>query len=106
MVGEIPGSSDRYLKMSAKIMVGLFFLWSKGTTFYTQKEYTILSQSLFSGTFDVSFRECIFSLGGIPSLGGGGILDFLSVFFLMSWEPKVPPPRPPPPRNKALIRPY
>ena len=23
-----------------------------------------------------------------------------------SWEPKVPPPRPPPPRNKALIRPY
>ena len=26
--------------------------------------------------------------------------------YMYSWEPKVPPPRPPPPRNKALIRPY
>ena len=25
---------------------------------------------------------------------------------LVSWEPKVPPPKATPPRNKALIRPY
>ena len=28
------------------------------------------------------------------------------IIYLLSWEPKVPPPMPPPPRNEALIRPY
>ena len=34
--------------------------------------------------------------------------DPIDIFWngLKSWEPKVPPPRPTPPRNKALIRPY
>ena len=88
----IPGSSDRYLKMSAKIMVGLFFCVKRHNILHTKgRSWYILSfpfgewgwMAYFQGlrTFDVSFRECIFSLGGIPSLGVGGILDFLSVFF-------------------------
>ncbi len=34
------------------------------------------------------------------------LLDPPMVLFIGSWESKGTPPRPPPPRNKALIRPY
>ena len=31
---------------------------------------------------------------------------FIGELLVLSWEPKVPPPMPPPPRNKALLRDY
>ena len=40
-----------------------------------------------------------------PQLVNDGFLNH-QPYGKLSWEPKVPPPMPPPPRNKALLRDY
>ena len=38
--------------------------------------------------------------------GGGRGSTFFGASYVLSWESKVPPPKLPPPRNKALLRDY